>query len=65
MPEQGKGSRIQQDVKPYVDRAHAAGSKVAFMAGGVPEAVKAAHAGADVIMRKARRAEDTWGGKPQ
>src|ERR1700737_227600 len=49
--------RADQDVKPYVDRAHAAGSKVTFMAGGVPEAVKAAQAGADVII-----AQGTEGG---
>ena len=35
----------EQDVKPYVERAHAAGCKVTFMAGGVPEAVRAARAG--------------------
>src|SRR5437870_1955297 len=40
----------EQDAKPYVDRAHAAGCKVTFMAGGVPEAVKAAEAGADVLV---------------
>ena len=40
----------EQDVKPYVERAHAAGCKVTFMAGGVPEAVRAAQAGADVII---------------
>src|SRR5262245_6445999 len=47
----------QQDVKPYVQRAHAAGCKVTFMAGGVPEAVRAAQAGADVII-----AQGTEGG---
>src|SRR6516165_6620376 len=47
----------EQDVKPYVDRAHAAGCKVTFMAGGVPEAVRAAKAGADVII-----AQGTEGG---
>jgi NAD(P)H-dependent flavin oxidoreductase YrpB (nitropropane dioxygenase family) len=47
----------EQDVKPYVERAHAAGCKVTFMAGGVPEAVKAARAGADVII-----AQGTEGG---
>jgi NAD(P)H-dependent flavin oxidoreductase YrpB (nitropropane dioxygenase family) len=49
--------RAEQDVKPYIDRAHAAGCKVTFMAGGVPEAVKAAAAGADVIV-----AQGTEGG---
>jgi NAD(P)H-dependent flavin oxidoreductase YrpB (nitropropane dioxygenase family) len=47
----------EQDVKPYVQRAHAAGCKVTFMAGGVPEALKAAQAGADVII-----AQGTEGG---
>ena len=47
----------EQDVKPYVERAHAAGCKVTFMAGGVPEAVKGARAGADVII-----AQGTEGG---
>src|SRR5262244_1051052 len=49
--------RPEQDVKPYVERAHAAGCKVTFMAGGVPEAVRAAQAGADVII-----AQGTEGG---
>jgi NAD(P)H-dependent flavin oxidoreductase YrpB (nitropropane dioxygenase family) len=47
----------QQDLKHYVDRAHDAGCKVTFMANGVPEAVKAAEAGADVIV-----AQGTEGG---
>jgi NAD(P)H-dependent flavin oxidoreductase YrpB (nitropropane dioxygenase family) len=47
----------EQDVKPYVERAHGAGCKVTFMAGGVPEARKAAQAGADVIV-----AQGTEGG---
>src|SRR5262249_6817595 len=42
--------RPDQDIKAYVDRAHDAGAKVTFMAGGVPEAVRAAKAGADVII---------------
>jgi NAD(P)H-dependent flavin oxidoreductase YrpB (nitropropane dioxygenase family) len=49
--------RAEQDAKPHIDRAHAAGCKVTFMAGGVPEAVKAAEAGADVII-----AQGTEGG---
>ena len=49
--------RPEQDLKPYVDRAHDAGCKVTFMANGVPEAVKAAEAGADVII-----AQGTEGG---
>jgi NAD(P)H-dependent flavin oxidoreductase YrpB (nitropropane dioxygenase family) len=49
--------RPEQDVKSYIDRAHAAGSKVTYMASGVPDAVKAAEAGADVII-----AQGTEGG---
>src|SRR5262245_14286713 len=42
--------RPDQDIKSYVTRAHDAGAKVTFMAGGVPEAERAAQAGADVII---------------
>ncbi len=49
--------RPDQDLKPYIGRAHDAGCKVTFMANGVPEAVKAAEAGADVII-----AQGTEGG---
>jgi NAD(P)H-dependent flavin oxidoreductase YrpB (nitropropane dioxygenase family) len=42
--------RPEQDLKPYIARAHDAGAKVTFMAGGVPEAVRAAEAGADIII---------------
>ena len=49
--------RPEQDLKAYVGRAHDAGCKVTFMANGVPEAVKAAEAGADVII-----AQGTEGG---
>jgi NAD(P)H-dependent flavin oxidoreductase YrpB (nitropropane dioxygenase family) len=49
--------RPDQDIKPYVGRAHDAGCKVTFMANGVPEAVRAAEAGADVIV-----AQGTEGG---
>jgi len=49
--------RRDQDVKPYIARAHDAGSKVTFMAGGVPEATRAAEGGADVIV-----AQGTEGG---
>jgi NAD(P)H-dependent flavin oxidoreductase YrpB (nitropropane dioxygenase family) len=49
--------RPEQDVKSYIARAHDAGSKVTFMAGGVPEAVRAAEGGADVII-----AQGTEGG---
>lgn len=49
--------RGDQDLKPYIDRAHDAGCKVTLMAGGVPEAVKGAEAGADIII-----AQGTEGG---
>ncbi len=49
--------RPDQDLRPYIGRAHDAGCKVTFMANGVPEAVKAAEAGADVII-----AQGTEGG---
>jgi NAD(P)H-dependent flavin oxidoreductase YrpB (nitropropane dioxygenase family) len=42
--------RVEQDVKPYIDRAHAPRCKVTFMAGGVAEAMKRTKAGADVII---------------
>jgi NAD(P)H-dependent flavin oxidoreductase YrpB (nitropropane dioxygenase family) len=49
--------RPEQDLKPFIDRAHAVGAKVTFMAGGVPEARRCAAAGADVII-----AQGTEGG---
>ena len=49
--------RADQDLKPILDRAHAAGCKITFMAGGVPEARRAVEAGADVIV-----AQGTEGG---
>jgi NAD(P)H-dependent flavin oxidoreductase YrpB (nitropropane dioxygenase family) len=49
--------RPEQDVKAYIARAHAAGCKVTVMAGGVPEARRAADGGADVII-----AQGTEGG---
>jgi NAD(P)H-dependent flavin oxidoreductase YrpB (nitropropane dioxygenase family) len=49
--------RPEQDVQSYIARAHEAGCKVTFMAGGVPEAVRAAEGGADVII-----AQGTEGG---
>src|SRR6478609_8376149 len=42
--------RSEQDIKTYVDRAHGIGAKVTFMAGGAPEATRAAEAGVDVII---------------
>jgi NAD(P)H-dependent flavin oxidoreductase YrpB (nitropropane dioxygenase family) len=50
-------ARPDQDLKRYFDRAHEAGCKVTHMAGTVPEAVRAAKAGADVII-----AQGTEGG---
>jgi NAD(P)H-dependent flavin oxidoreductase YrpB (nitropropane dioxygenase family) len=49
--------RPEQDVKSFIARARGAGCKVTFMAGGVPEAARAAQAGADVII-----AQGTEGG---
>ena len=43
-------ARPDQDLKPYFDRSHEAGCKITYMAGAVPEAVRAAKAGADVII---------------
>lgn len=49
--------RPDQDIASYVGRAHDIGAKVTFMAGGVPEARRAADAGADAII-----AQGTEGG---
>jgi NAD(P)H-dependent flavin oxidoreductase YrpB (nitropropane dioxygenase family) len=49
--------RAEQDVKPYIARAHDAGCKITFMTPNVPDAVRAAEAGADVIV-----AQGTEGG---
>jgi len=49
--------RPDQDVKAYIDRAHDAGCKITFMTPNVPDAVRAAEAGADVIV-----AQGTEGG---
>src|SRR4029450_8283199 len=49
--------RPEQDVTSFIARAHDAGCKVTFMAGGVPEAVRSAEGGADVII-----AQGTEGG---
>jgi NAD(P)H-dependent flavin oxidoreductase YrpB (nitropropane dioxygenase family) len=50
-------ARPEQDLKVYFDRAHGAGCKITHMAGTVPEAIRAAEAGADVII-----AQGTEGG---
>jgi NAD(P)H-dependent flavin oxidoreductase YrpB (nitropropane dioxygenase family) len=49
--------RPDQDIKSFIDRAHEAGCKVTFMAGNVPDAVRAAEAGSDIII-----AQGTEGG---
>jgi NAD(P)H-dependent flavin oxidoreductase YrpB (nitropropane dioxygenase family) len=46
-----------QDLRSYFDRAHAVGALVMHMVSGVPEAVRAAEAGADIIV-----AQGTEGG---
>jgi NAD(P)H-dependent flavin oxidoreductase YrpB (nitropropane dioxygenase family) len=43
-------ARVEQDLRPYFDRAHAAGCKITYMASAVKEAVRAAQAGADIII---------------
>jgi NAD(P)H-dependent flavin oxidoreductase YrpB (nitropropane dioxygenase family) len=50
-------ARPEQNLGPYMQRAHDAGSLAMHMAGDVPEAVRAAEAGADVIV-----AQGTEGG---
>lgn len=49
--------RKDQDLKPWIDRAHDAGALVTLMAGEVDEAKRAADAGADIIV-----AQGTEGG---
>jgi NAD(P)H-dependent flavin oxidoreductase YrpB (nitropropane dioxygenase family) len=49
--------RGDQDLRPYVERAHRAGCKITFMAGNVADARRGAAAGADVII-----AQGTEGG---
>ena len=50
-------ARPQQDLRTYFDRSHKAGSVVTYMASAVPEAERAAKAGADIII-----AQGTEGG---
>jgi NAD(P)H-dependent flavin oxidoreductase YrpB (nitropropane dioxygenase family) len=50
-------ARTDQDLRSYFQRAHDAGSKVMYMAGEVGECLRAADAGADVIV-----AQGTEGG---
>jgi NAD(P)H-dependent flavin oxidoreductase YrpB (nitropropane dioxygenase family) len=50
-------ARPQQDLRTYFDRSHKAGCVVTYMASAVPEAERAAKAGADIII-----AQGTEGG---
>jgi NAD(P)H-dependent flavin oxidoreductase YrpB (nitropropane dioxygenase family) len=50
-------ARAEQDLSVFFGRAHRAGCKVTYMASAVPEAVRAAKAGADIII-----AQGTEGG---
>jgi NAD(P)H-dependent flavin oxidoreductase YrpB (nitropropane dioxygenase family) len=49
-------ARKDQNLREYFRRAHDAGSKVMYMAGEVPEALRAADAGADVIVAQGTEA---------
>jgi len=49
-------ARKDQDLRDYFQRAHDVGSKVMHMAGEVPEALRAAEAGADVIVAQGTEA---------
>jgi len=49
-------ARKDQDLREYFQRAHDAGSKVMHMAGEAPEAVRAAEAGADVLIAQGTEA---------
>jgi NAD(P)H-dependent flavin oxidoreductase YrpB (nitropropane dioxygenase family) len=49
-------ARKDQDLREYFQRAHDVGSKVMYMAGEVPEALRAADAGADVIVAQGTEA---------
>src|ERR687891_394910 len=49
-------ARKDQDLREYFQRAHDAGCKVMYMAGEVPEALRAAEAGADVIVAQGTEA---------
>jgi NAD(P)H-dependent flavin oxidoreductase YrpB (nitropropane dioxygenase family) len=49
-------ARKDQELRDYFDRAHDAGCKVMYMAGEVPEAVRAAKAGADVLVAQGTEA---------
>jgi NAD(P)H-dependent flavin oxidoreductase YrpB (nitropropane dioxygenase family) len=49
-------ARADQDLRAYFDRAHAAGCKVMYMGGEVSENVRAAEAGADIIVAQGTEA---------
>lgn len=49
-------ARADQDLHAYFDRAHAAGCKVMYMGGEVSENVRAAEAGADIIVAQGTEA---------
>src|SRR6476619_6109842 len=49
-------ARKEQNLREYYRRAHDAGSKVMHMAGEVPEALRAAEAGADVLVAQGTEA---------
>src|SRR6266498_92083 len=49
-------ARKDQDLRDYFQRAHDAGCKVMYMAGEVPEALRAAEAGADVLVAQGTEA---------
>ena len=49
-------ARKDQELRDYFDRAHDAGCKVMYMAGEVPEAIRAAKAGADVLVAQGTEA---------
>lgn len=49
-------ARKDQDLREYFRRAHEIGSKVMYMAGEVPEALRAAEAGADILVAQGTEA---------
>src|SRR5438309_1809273 len=49
-------ARKDQNLRDYFQRAHDAGCTVMYMAGEVPEAVRAAEAGADVLVAQGTEA---------
>ena len=49
-------ARKDQDLREYFKRAHDAGCKVMHMTGEVPEALRAAEAGADVLVAQGTEA---------